>query len=275
MENYEDESELDAEIAKMLDTTPEEDTVEEVVEETVTTDTSEDDHEEQKPEMVELTRYKNLQAKMTKATQENSELRKHLESLQEQINQLQAKPDTTDDEIDTVNSDYPEIVGPLVKKNKALETKIAKLEEMLTNVSKKSESFAQTQSEIEAERWNSRVKSVHPDLDEILSPGHYEDLKGWVESQAPVIQQGFHSGNPDDAITVLNLYKQSKGIKTTEKPDRLAAAKAAATPNLPKSNTKPSSKQTFTREQIAKMSMEEFMKHEAEIDQATVNGEIF
>lgn len=271
-----EEAQLDADIAKMMNLTPDEDTVETTIEAEPATDTSDDDQKETEPpklETVELTRYKNLQAKMTQATQENAELRRAIAQLQEQ----QAKPpepDTTEDELNSVAGDYPEIAGPLVKKNKALEAKIAQLEQALIGISQKSESFSQTQQEIAAERWNVKVKSVHPDLDEILSPGHYDELKEWVEVQAPVIQQGFHSGSPDDAITVLNLYKQSKGVKV-ESPDKLTAARAAATPNLPKTTSKPSSKQTYTREQIAKMSMDEFMKHETAIDEALVNGEIF
>ena len=289
-EDYDkEEAELNADIAKMLGITPDEsDTVEtneNVIEtEPEQTDTSEVDQEVSEPpkeETVELTRYKNLQAKMTQATQENAELKRSVAELQAQVNKLmQATPkveESNDDDLAAVMNDYPEIAGPLAKKNKALEEKIARLEQALSSLDKKSESFSHIQQEIEKNKFDLKVKSVHPDLDEIVAPGHYDDLREWVEQQAPVIQQGFHSGNPDDAITVLSLYKQAKGltVKEEDKSDKLNRAKAASTPNLPKGTSKPSSqKTTFTRDQIARMSMEEFMKYEAEIDEALRAGNI-
>ena len=287
-EDYDkEEAQLDADIAKMLNLpTPEEDTGEQsndtISAEPTEVDTSATDQEEEpKPETVELSRYKNLQAKMTQATQENAELRRTLAALQDQVNQLQqaqTQPEqnpSDDDDLDTVMGDYPEIAGPLVKKNKMLEQKISQLEQMLTGVKQTSDRYVQNEQKTAEERhWNAIRQGV-PDYDELVSDDNVNNVIEWVNSQAPIIRQGFFQGSADDVITVFNLYKQAQGLPV-EKPDTLAAAKEAATPRLPKNTTKPTSnKTTFTREQIAKMSMDQFMKHEAEIDAAMANGQIF
>ena len=287
-EDYDkEEAQLDADIAKMLNLpTPETDTGEQsndtISAEPTEVDTSAPDQEEEpKPETVELSRYKNLQAKMTQATQENAELRRTLAALQDQVNQLQQAQQTPpeqitsdDDELGTVMEDYPEIAGPLVKKNKMLEQKISQLEQMLTGVKQTSDRYVQNeQKTAEEQHWNA-IRAGVPDYDELVSDDNVNNVIEWVNSQAPIIKQGFFQGSAADVVTVFNMYKQAQGLPV-EKPDNLAAAKEAATPRLPKNPTKPTSnKTTFTREQITKMSMDQFMKHEAEIDAAMANGQI-
>ena len=285
-----EEAQLDADIAKMLGQSPDSDT-DNQFSDTITTaeptsdvDTSAPDQEEDdKPETVELSRYKNLQAKMTQATQEAAELRRTVSSQQEQINQLIAQlqqaptpsSPVDSDEMNAVMEDYPEIAGPLVRKNQMLESKIAQLEQMLTGVKQTSDRYAKTEHDLATERHFNAIRQAVPDYDDLVSEENAPEVIDWVNQQAPIIQQGFYQGSVDDVVTVFNLYKQSKGLPV-EKTDRLAEAKNAATPRLPKNTAKPTSqKNTFTREQIAKMSMDQFMKHEAEIDEALANGQIY
>lgn len=290
--NAAEEAALDADIAKMLGQSPDEsDTDTKFSDNTISdeptsdVDTSAtDQEEEQKPETVELSRYKNLQAKMTQASQEAADLRRMAASQQEQINQLLAQlqarkqPESSpvdDDEMSSVLNDYPEIAGPLVRKNQLLENKIAQLEQMLTGVKQTSDRYAKTENDIATERHFNAIRQAVPDYDDLVSEENAPEVIDWVNQQAPIIQQGFYQGNADDVVTVFNLYKQSKGIPV-EKVDRLAEAKNAATPRLPKNAAKPTSnKTTFTREQIAKMSMDQFMKNEAAIDAALASGEIY
>lgn len=277
-----EEANLDKELWLMMH--PEEDkaeSTEEQQEETQEVDNTVVQEEQvSQEEMVPISRYKNAQAKMTQATMEAAELRRKIVQLEQQMSQMQAQiqaaprePEVSDDELKTVVDDYPEIAGPIVKRNKALEAKIAQLEQALQGVQQQSNSYAKTQAEIENEKFWNTIRAVHPDADE-LTTNHAEELKEWVEQQAPIIQHGFYSGTAQDAIQVLSLYKQSKG-QPVEKPDKLAAAKTASTPKV-QSQGKPSSqKTTFTREQIAKMSMDEFMKHESAIDEALAAGQIY
>lgn len=286
-EDYEkEEAQLDADIAKMLNLPPatsdsgETDTISA---EPAEIDSSASDQSETEPteDMVPISRLKNTQAKMTIASQENAELRRNIQALQDQVNQLlQAQPQDqapidNDDDLNTVMDDYPEIAGPLVKKNKMLEQKIAQLEQMLTGVKQTSDRYVANEQKTAEERHWSAIRAGVPDYDELVSDDNVNNVIEWVNSQAPIIKQGFFQGSADDVVTVFNLYKQAQGLPV-EKPDNLAAAKEAATPRLPKNTAKPASnKTTFTREQIAKMSMDQFMKHEAEIDEAVANGQIY
>jgi small-conductance mechanosensitive channel len=283
-----EEAALDAEIASLLNPSPDQDTddkTQTVDEPAAPVDTSAIDQTEPEPPSeptVPESRYKNLQAKMTQATQENAELRRYLSQLQEQVNQLQAQqqqtqpPDTADDDLDALTNDYPEIATPLVKRNKMLEQKLAQLEAQLGKVSDTATRFQQHEAQTVAERHAQTIKAVHPDFDEIsTSPELFE----WADTQPPIIQACVKNGcSAEDAIMVLNLYKQAKGLNAepAETVDKLAAAKQAASPKLPKNPGKPTSNKTnWTREQIAKMSMEEFAKHEAEIDEAIAQGLVY
>lgn len=278
-----EEAKLDEELQRMMH--PEEGTAEsEEIQQEERQEAEEpivEEKETAQEEMIPISRYKNAQARMTQATTEAAELRRRVGQLEQHISQLQAQiqsahkeTEITDDELKSVVDDYPGIAGPIVKKNKALEAKIAQLEQALQGVQQQSNSYAKTQAELENEKFWNTVRNVHPDADE-LTTTHAEELKEWVEQQAPIIQHGFYSGTAQDAIQVLSLYKQSKG-QSVEKPDKLAAAKTAATPKVQGQGSKPSSqKTTFTREQIAKMTMDEFMKHESAIDEALAAGEIY
>jgi regulator of replication initiation timing len=286
-----EEAALDAEIASMLNPSPDQDTDEQTqitAEPTNEVDTSAVDQtetEQQAEPTVPESRYKNLQAKMTQATQENAELRRENGELRQYAAQLQqqlqakqqdAAPDTDDDDLDALTNDYPEIATPLVKRNKMLEQKLAQLEAQLGKVSDTASRFQQHEAQTVAEKHFATIKAVHPDFDTVTSDEAFHE---WAEAQPPIIQACVKNGcSAEDAIMVLNLYKQAKGLNAepAETVDKLAAAKQAASPKLPKNPGKPTSNKTnWTREQIAKMSMEEFAKHEAEIDEAIAQGLVY
>lgn len=278
-----EEAALDAEIASMLNPSPAQDTDEQTqtdAEPTNEVDTSAVDQTEtvQTEPTVPESRYKNLQAKMTQVSQENAELRRYLAQLQEQVNQLQTQqqqstPPDTDDDLDALTNDYPEIATPLVKRNKMLEQKLAQLEAQLGKVSDTATRFQESEAKTAAERHFQTIKAVHADFDEVTRS---DDFHEWAETQPPIIQNCVKNGcSAEDAIMVLNLYKQSQGAPT-EPVDKLAAAKQAANPKMPKNPGKPTSNKTnWTREQIAKMSMDEFAKHEQEIDDAIAQGLVY
>jgi hypothetical protein len=282
-----EEAALDAEIASLLNPSPAQDTdanTQTDAEPANTVDTSAIDQaetEQQAEPTVPESRYKNLQAKMTQATQENAELRKENSELRQYAAQLQQQvqakqpegtPDTDDDDLDTLTTDYPEIATPLVKRNKMLEQKLAQLEAQLGKVSDTATRFQESEAKTVTERHFQTIKAVHSDFDTVTTS---EDFHEWAATQPPMIQACIKNGcSAEDAIMVLNLYKQSQ--TPTESVDKLAAAKQAANPKMPKNPGKPTSNKTnWTRDQIAKMSMEEFAKHEDEIDAAIAQGLVY
>jgi hypothetical protein len=96
-----------------------------------------------------------------------------------------------------------------------------------------------------------------------------------------LIQQALRQGTAHDVISALNLFRAEHPASVPDtikqnaiaKPDKLAAAKAASTPVI-NSSRKVEPKPVYTTAQIAKMSRDEFMKHEAAIDEALARGEI-
>lgn len=225
-------------------------------------------------------RLKNAQTRMHQATTEAADLRKanmalqgqqaamqsQMAQLQAQLAQLQAPPaQPEDDGLDTLVDDFPEIALPLVKKNRALEAKLADLQKSLESVQKTTDTVARTEADRDAQRHFDAIKQAHPDLEQLANdPG----LAEWKASQPPIMQYALDQGSTADVILALNLYKESIG-QPVPKQDKLPAARQAATPSMPRNTDKPTEpKKSFTRDEIAKMSMDEFIKHEKAIDEA-------
>ncbi|RDL44357.1 hypothetical protein DN730_08105 [Marinomonas piezotolerans] len=222
---------------------------------------------ERTPEVIAEERIKNAQALMTKATQEAAALRRENAQLKEQMEALQANPSEGESNAPEVGSledlmeEYPELVGPLVQRLNQLEGKINGIE----TVSQKSKEDAALEA-----HWDT-INQAHPDHMEIAQE---PDFQGWVARQPPVMQQIAQNGSAQDVIYLLDQYKAtiSKGTSQNKKVDQAKelADKVPRTQQKPTTSLKPS----FTREQIAKMSPEQFSKYEAEIDEAMARGEI-
>lgn len=90
------------------------------------------------------------------------------------------------------------------------------------------------------------IRTVHPDLDEITRSF---DFEGWLLRQPPEVQRLKYTGNAEQVIDMLTRYKREFGLLPKPKP-------------------------TFTRQQIARMSPEEFARREPEIDKAIADGRV-
>jgi uncharacterized protein YPO0396 len=230
--------------------------------------------------------------------------------LQAQVQQLQEKkatevkqestPHTEEDEIDMSEADnlYPEITGPFKKL-------IAKMERQLTSVTKelaavKSDAgtlkneFGEVKSVADQvrkdkaltaeEKHYAAIAEKHPDWVEIVNSPEYAD---WLPEQAPFVQAALKQGSARDVVTAFNIFRAEhpkaepvpetrvdpKPVRASAKADKLAAARAADTPDIKSVQTR-DKKPTFTNAQIAKMSDAEYAKNEAAIDEALARGEI-
>lgn len=266
-------------------------------------DTSTPESDEQTPEdtepMVEESRYKNAVVAMNKAQQEAAELRKQIagvDDLKSQLQQLQTQlqeqqanttakeePPSTpvdDDDLSEAREIYPEVINPLLKIISNLESKLDEkfkgLESEVGSVKGVADRYQETEQKTAAQAYWDTIKQTHSDVDEIADSPEYVE---WYQNQAPMIQKALSEGTANDAISALNLFRMDhpkeaqEPVRQTNKPDKLAAARKAAVPNV-KGQQKPEAKPTFTNAQIAKMSREEFMKNEAAIDEAMARGEI-
>jgi len=222
-------------------------------------------------------RYKNAQARMTKATQEASELRKKVSEMEERLSyreQLQTQPATTETvaqegDLKSLMEDYPDIAKPLI-------SKINSLENQLNNTT-------QTQEQREEERVMAEhvaaIKAAHPDLDEVRTS---DDFQGWMSRQSNFYQRIAEEGSAEDVVELLNSYKKAVGYdtpivdKSSKKAAKLEAAKKVADPKLPKTRQSSSgnSKTRFSVDEISRMTPKQFEKYEKEIDKAYSSGRI-
>lgn len=219
-------------------------------------------------------RVKNAQAKMTKALQETSALRKHLEEMQrvnDELRQQLAAQEETDSRLDEVRENYPDLAGPLLDALEKQKTEVQQTREALAE--QRRMEFERAQNlEIE-EHW-SRIREIHPDVDDLISTEEWND---WLEDQTQTVQRWVNEGSSNDAITVLSKFKTDLGVGgPTPQEKVLEKARKVAEPKLPsarKTDTK-SGKKTWTVEEIKRMPNREFEKHQAEIMEAYAQNQI-
>jgi len=239
-----------------------------------------EEHAQDSEPVVAESRYKEAVRAMNRAQQELAEYRKQsdhmIAQLQEQVAALQTKQvEPSEDETDLSEAKelYPEVVNPLLKTIESLKKQLAKVTEDVTGVQGFAARYQQSEAQTAEERHFAEIHSVHPDAEQLAST---EDFRNWANAQAPMIQMALQQGTAKDVIAALNLYRAESGkpAPVSNKTDKLAAARDAAVPTV-RGSGKPESKQTYTADQIAKMSRAEFLKHEAAIDEAMARGEIY
>lgn len=224
-----------------------------------------------------LERYRNAQSRMTRATQEAAELRRTQQAQASELAQLRAElaasraapPRQADtapvagSNLDSVLADYPDF-NPVVTQMKEQERQLRELREANAKAAEASSREAHTRA----------VTAVHPDAFSIAAT---DQFSGWVDRQPPAIQQIISNGTASDVNWVLTQYKTAAGVtKTQSRDDKLAAAKLAASPNLPRVASNPAQgPRTFTRAQIAKMTDAQYAKNEPAIEAALVAGLIY
>jgi len=253
---------------------------EEALEETVETETSaietpeEADKDGQSVDAEKLAqeRIKNAQARMTKATQEAAELRRENDEIKKQLNELK---DTVRSEqamqsnaaLDDLKREYPELASPLIDKIAQLEAQIAQSTSEI-----KEDSMQKELQDLFAS-----IRAKHPDVDSLTDS---EDFQGWLERQTPVWKRVSKEGSSDEVVSLLDKYKTEMGLvvePSETKEQKVARAKIKAEPKLPKareSQLKGANKRIWTRSEIGSMSMDDFAKHEEDIDKAYAEGRI-
>ena len=224
-------------------------------------------------------RYKNAQARMTKATQNEKELEKKISELTDKVKAMESMRSETRIEqqkeevgvdLSEIMKDYPELVKPL---QNYVDTAFAKVNKKLEQTTQE---LTKAQQEDMVREHKAKLAKAHPDYVQVANS---EDFTLWLERQSPVWQQIADSGNADDTIELLSRYKKALGIKSTpevSKEDLVKKAKQNAEPNLPKARKQNigSSKKIWTAAEVAKLSDKQFLKYEKEIDQAQREGRL-
>ena len=217
-------------------------------------------------------RIKNAQARMTKATQEAAELRRENDEIRKQLQELNdaVKSEQTmqsNAALEDLKKEYPELASPLIDK-------IAQLEAQITQSTSE---IKDNNMQKELQDHFASIRTRHPDVDSLTDS---EDFQGWIERQSPVWRRIAKEGSSDEVVNLLDNYKKEMGLAvepSETKQQKVARAKTKAEPKLPKardSQLKGANKRIWTRDEIGKMSMKDFEKHEADIDKAYSEGRI-
>jgi len=172
------------------------------------------------------------------------------------------------EELEKFKEEYPDVfdVVETVSHLQAEErTKV--LEERL-------EKLQQREQELVRQDAEKRLMERHPDFEDIKNS---DDFHGWAKEQPSSIQDWIYN-NADDAdlaSRALDLFKKDIGIDVPKKSNSKQSKQSAADMVSTKTTAvEPQQTKIWTEREIAKMSMAEFDKHEAEISQDMKEGRI-
>lgn len=230
-------------------------------------------------------RIANAQRRMTQATQEAADLRRKVESLENENESLKsqleaqqsAKSDgDTQSPLDEIGEEY-DMIKPVTEDLKRKDQLINELQRKIEQMSESStDANAETQRQI---HFNT-IYGAHPDAQQVaesdefqvyLANKDFEHQKSG-QSDKPFPSQVIQQGSAHEIVQILNDYKAQKSSAPSQE-QVIAEARQAVTPN-PKQVVQPKQSPSFTREQIAAMTPQEFAENEDAIMQAMSEGRI-
>ena len=171
----------------------------------------------------------------------------------------------SEDEVDAWAKKYPDIAGIV----EAIADK--KANERSADLDGRLKEIEELRASAKRDKAEAELLSMHPDFQDIRADDAFHT---WAEKQPKVVQDALYENSEDakSVARVIDLYKSDKGIKTksSSSSDKAAAssvkAKGRATPD-----TNDSSKY-LSESQVAKMSLKEYEKRNAEIFEAQRSG---
>ena len=148
-------------------------------------------------------------------------------------------------------------------------------EEKSKDLREKLEKLQSREQELIRKDAEKRLMDKHPDFEDIRNS---DDFHGWAKEQPKSIQDWIYN-NADDAdlaSRALDLFKKDIGMDVAPKKSNSKQSKKSAADMVSTKTTsvEPKQEKVWTEREIAKMSMAEFDKHEAEISEAMSQGRI-
>ena len=148
-------------------------------------------------------------------------------------------------------------------------------EEKSKDLKEKLEKLQTREQELVRKDAEKRLMDKHPDFEDIRNS---DDFHGWAKEQPKSIQDWVYN-NADDAdlaSRALDLFKKDIGMDVAPKKSNSKQSKKSAADMVSTKTTsvEPKQEKIWTEREIAKMSMAQFDKHEAEISQAMQEGRI-
>ena len=148
-------------------------------------------------------------------------------------------------------------------------------EEKSKDLREKLEKLQSREQELIRKDAEKRLMDKHPDFEDIRNS---DDFHGWAKEQPKSIQDWVYN-NADDAdlaSRALDLFKKDIGMDVAPKKSNSKQSKKSAADMVSTKTTsvEPQQEKVWTEREIARMSMAEFDKHEAEISTAMQEGRI-
>ena len=223
-------------------------------------------------------RYKNAQARMTKATQREKELEAKIAEMSNKITAIESmkseariekQKEEVNIDLGEIMKDYPEIVKPL---QSYVDARIASVDQKMQQATQE---VLKSQQEEADRKHYAAIAEEHPDWKSVSTS---DDFTIWLERQSRMWRTAASDGDAQDVIALLSKYKNDLGLvsKKVSKEELVEKAKQNVEPSLSKARKQNvgSSKRIWTAQEIGKLSDKEFRKLEKEIDQAYTDGRV-
>ena len=222
----------------------------------------------QEPEVVEGedTTYKKRYGDLRRHSQNQIQQKdQELQQIKAQLDQAakgQIKFPKTDEEIDIWSKKYPDvakIVDSIARK---------RANEALEEGEKRMEGLRQLETKLTKKEAEQELMKIHPDFGEIRLDQSFHD---WVAEQTIDTQNALYRNNTDAraASRAIDLYKYDMSKSNTKSKSKSAAHSVGRTSS---STPKAAGRASFSESQVQNMSMHEYSKQEAAIEEAMSNG---
>ena len=184
-------------------------------------------------------------------------------------NRQDYKAPKSPEELEKFREEYPDVYE-VVETVSHLQS-----EEKSKDLREKLEKLQTREQELVRKDAEKRLMDKHPDFEDIRNS---DDFHGWAKEQPKSIQDWVYN-NADDAdlaSRALDLFKKDIGMDVVQKKSNSKQSKKSAADMVSTKTTsvEPKQERIWTEREIAKMSMAQFDKHEAEISQAMQEGRI-
>jgi uncharacterized protein YutD len=180
-------------------------------------------------------------------------------------------PPKSKEELDSFKKEYPDIYGVVeTVSHLQSENQMQTLQEEVDSLKKQNSALAQREAQLELAR-------IHPDYNNIKES---DDFHNWADSQPMEIKSWIYENNSDGklAARAVDLYKKDRGLGLDKKTETRPVQKNEGADLLVKTSEQVQIPQTnesvYSRDDIAKMSDEEFMQYEKDIVKAQREGRI-
>lgn len=229
-----------------------------------------EEQEEQEEEQVETEVETNAEPQEPLSKEEEtfrkrySDLRRHSQKLADQLKEVEAKLLQAEKQKTSPGLPTAEEAEEWAKANPKAAAIIRAL--AANETANSSAELNTIKEKLNRAEQEARIVKAHPDFEDITAEDEFHD---WAEQQPASVQKLIYSSSADDVIWAIGQYKKET---KTEKPNpRKEAAKAVSSKST-SAEPKTEGKGRFTESMVSKMSMSEYEKNEAAIQESMKNG---